>query len=157
MKKCCPGFPIAFIIVFAIMIFIYYRYSFLSVSKIDFSVDSFYVSDNKKIDLFIPKDKNYNICFFSSHMESYKEFLSKNLESNKANILAIDFYQLANNQNDRIIDLKIGTNLMLKLIFEFDIRDMPKCFTIETNAKNKMIYERYKDNGFYKLINFRKE
>ncbi|MDA3967514.1 MULTISPECIES: hypothetical protein [Helicobacter] len=157
MKKCCPGFPIAFIIVFAIMIFLYYRYSFLSVSHINFSIDSFYASKNDKLELFIPKDKSYNLCFYSSYIESYKDFLAKNLQSNNANILAIDFYQLANNDDNRIVDLKISTNLMLKLIFEFDIKDMPKCFNIEANADNKMIYKSYKNDGFYKLINFRKE
>lgn len=155
MKKCCPGVPIAFILVFAIMILVYYRYSFSAVSKIDFSLDTFYENNQDKIDLFTPKSKSYNLCFFSSSMENYENFLIKN--SNKEKVLAIDFYQMANIDNKQITNIKIGSQLMLKLIFEFDIRKLPQCFIINANKENNMLYERLRDDGFYKLINFRKD
>ncbi|WP_104722260.1 hypothetical protein [Helicobacter mesocricetorum] len=154
MKKCCPGFPIAFIIVFAVGTFLYYQYSFNSISKIYFNQDSFYQEKNGEISLFEPMSEKYQLCFYSSYMPKWKEFLEGKIEQNES-ILALDMYQLGQNDFKEIIDLKVSSGLMLKLIHEFDIRTFPQCFLIKQNQENLMLYERVKNNGIYKLLNFK--
>lgn len=154
MKKCCPGFPIAFIIVFAVGAFLYYQYSFTSISKIHFDQDSFYEEKDGAINLFEPMSKKYQLCFYSSYTPKWKEFLEGKIEQNES-ILAIDMYQLGHNDFKEIIDLKVSSGVMLKLIHEFDIRAFPQCFLIKQNQENLMLYERVKDKGIYKLLNFK--
>ncbi|AWI34048.1 hypothetical protein LS72_004325 [Helicobacter apodemus] len=154
MKKCCPGFSIAFIIVFAVGAFLYYQYSFTSVSKIYFNQDSFYEEEDGEVNLFEPMSEKYQLCFYSSYMPKWEEFLKSKIKQNES-ILAIDMYQLGQNNSKEIIDLKVSSGVMLKLIHEFDIRMLPQCFLIKQNQENLMLYQRVKNKGIYKLLNFK--
>lgn len=153
MKKCCPGFPIAFFIVFIVAVFIYYKYSFVAISKIDFSNSSFYQTKDEGIAIFQPENEQYTLCFFSSRQKDWQSFF-KNKEK-KIEILAIDLYQDVFLSGEDLTFLRIGSETMLKLINEFTLQKIPSCFLIKRNENNIMIYEKPKENGIYKLLNWK--
>lgn len=157
MKKCCPSFPIAFIIVFALGAFLYYQYSFRAVSKINFKENGFFIQkDDKGIEYFEPKDLEYQLCFYSSHQENWKDFLNQQSKDYQNKILAVDLYQSGIIQDNKIVNLKVGSHGLLELINRFEIKKVPICFKIKQNKEKKELYEKPKENGVYKLFNFQK-
>lgn len=159
MKKCCPGLPLAFVVIFVIGAFLYYQYSFTSVSKINFSEDSFYQKQEDSISLFEPQDSQYKLCFYSSFSQNSADFLTKNIQETPI-LLAIDFYQQNQETQKHIpnlVELKISSNLMLKLIHEFDLRVLPQCFLLKRESKDSKLYIHLKENGIYKLMNFKEK
>lgn len=44
---------------------------------------------------------------------------------------------------------------MLKLIHEFDVRALPQCFLLKQESKDSKLYTHLKENGIYKLVNFK--
>ncbi|MDE5926331.1 MAG: hypothetical protein K2G68_06445 [Helicobacter sp.] len=157
MKKCCPGLPIAFIVVFAIGAFLYYQYAFTSVSKINFNEDSFYQYQENTMSLFEPKSSQYKLCFYTSFTPQSTEFLRKNIQENLI-LLALDLYQQGENAKKdvhNLIELRISSALMLKLIHEFDVRTLPQCFLLNQESKNSKLYISLKESGIYKLVNFK--
>lgn len=157
MKKCCPGLPIAFVVIFAVGAFLYYQYSFTSVSKINFNEDSFYQTQEDVMSLFVPQSPQYKICFYSSFAPKSTELLAQNMQENLI-LLAIDLYQQGQNAQENIpnlVELKISSTLMLKLIHEFDVRVLPQCFILKQDDKDSKLYTHIKENGVYKLVNFK--
>lgn len=160
--KCCPKLPIAFIIVFVFGAFFYYQYSFSSVSKIHFGEDSFYQYKDGMVDVFVPKDLKYQLCFYSSFMDQSQEFLDKNFKPS-LKLLAIDFYQQGSyktkdsSKKEAFIEVRISSNTMLKLIHSFNLKYLPQCFIIAQSPKDSMQYTHLKDFGLYKIINFREK
>lgn len=159
MKKCCPGLPLAFVVIFVVGAFLYYQYSFTSVSKINFSEDSFYQKQEDSINSFEPQDSQYKLCFYSSFSPNSTDFLTKNIQETPI-LLAIDFYQ-QNQETQKyipnLVELKISSNLMLKLIHEFDLRVLPQCFLLKRESKDSKLYIHLKENGIYKLMNFKEK
>ena len=156
MKKCCPGLPLVFVIVFIVGAFLYYQYSFTSTSKINFNEDSFYQKQDDSISLFVPQSSRYKLCFYSSFTPNFIEFLTKNTQESPT--LAIDFYQQGQEMQKHIknlIELKISSTLMLKLIHEFDVKILPQCFIVKQDSKDSKLYTYLIENGIYKLVNFR--
>ncbi|CAM2852685.1 hypothetical protein [Helicobacter burdigaliensis] len=156
MKKCCPSFPIAFIVIFAIGAFLYYQYSFSSVLKINFKENGFFIQKEKEIEFFEPKELEYHLCFYSSHQENWKEFLIQQSKKYQNKILAIDLYQNGNIQDNKIVNLKVSSRGLLNLINGFEIKQVPLCFALKQNKENPYSYEKLKENGIYKLLNFKK-
>lgn len=157
MKKCCPGLPIIFVVIFVISAFLYYQYSFTSVSKINFNEDSFYQKEEDAVNLFIPKFPQYKLCFYSSFTLKSAEFLAQNMQQDIV-LLMIDLYQQGQNSQinkQNLIELKISSTLMLKLIHEFDVRALPQCFILKQDRKDSKLYTHLKENGIYKLVNFK--
>ena len=158
MKKCCPAFPIAFVIIFAVGAFIYYQYSFSAISKIDFSQFPFYYAKEKEVVLFEPKKKQYQLCFFSSNQERGMDFLKEQqIKNPKEEILAVDLYQKDEKQTEGIVFLRIGSKTLLGLIHQFELRDVPQCFFIRQSEESPMLYQRPKEIGIYKLLNFKQQ
>lgn len=158
MKKCCLGLPIAFVVIFVIGAFLYYQYSFTSVSKINFNEDSFYQQESGAMNLFVPQTSQYKLCFYSSFATKSEEFLFQNMQQNLT-LLAIDLYQQGQNSKngENLVELKISSALMLKLIHEFDVRALPQCFVLKQDSKDSKIYTHLKENGIYKLLNFKEK
>lgn len=153
MKKCCPGFPIAFMIVFIIGAFLYYFYSFKSIAEIDFGKDVFYQTKGEEISLFEPKATKYQLCFYSSYIPKWEETLA--LKQNIP-LLALDIYQQGEIQKHSVFNLKVSSEILLKLIHNFNLRDLPKCFIIAQDKENSMVYRYLRDDGIYKVLNFNK-
>ena len=74
--------------------------------------------------------------------------------------MAIDFYQQNQETQKHIpnlVELKISSNLMLKLIHEFDLKVLPQCFLLKQESKDSKLYIHLKENGIYKLVNFKEK
>lgn len=160
--KCCPKFPLAFIIVFAFGAFFYYQYSFTSSAKVNFS-DSFYQYKNNSLDIFTPQDVAYNLCFYSGISADSKVFLEKKLKDDLV-VLGIDFYGGALesrgvesflNNFSNFVNLRVGSTLMLKLIHSFNLESLPKCYKITQSKDNAKEYIYLKEFGFYKVVNIK--
>ncbi len=162
MKKCCPKLPIAFLLVFILGAFFYYQYSFTALSKVDFREDTFYSYKDGVVDLFAPGALEYQLCFYNSYMPESRTFFGQSFKDNAQKILAIDFYQqgkgeLAGDFGENFIEMRIPTNLMLKLIHTFSLKTLPRCFLIKQDKKNNAQYAYLKEFGFYQLINFKEK
>lgn len=155
MKKCCPGFPIAFIVVFVVGAFLYYYYSFNAVAEVDFKKTSFYATQQQEMSLFEPKEKQYKMCFFSSYLPQWQEFLETESQSTKTTLLALDLYQQGESEKNNVINLKVSSEGMLSLIHKFDIKAIPQCFILTQDKENLILYRYLKSNGIYKLLNFK--
>ena len=125
----------------------------MAISKIDFSKSSFYLTKNEEIAVFQPENERYSLCFFSSRQKDWKDFFEK--QNSESQILAIDLYQETFLSEKDLVFLRIGSETLLKLINEFTIKNIPMCFEILKNKENAMLYERPKQNGIYKLLNWK--
>lgn len=86
----------------------------------------------------------------------YRVF-KKNTQENII-LLALDLYQQGRNAKKdvyNLVELRISSVLMLKLIHEFDVRRLPQCFLLNQESKNSKLYISLKENGIYKLVNFK--
>lgn len=107
--------------------------------------------------LFEPKSSQYKLCFYTSFTPQSTEFLRKNIQENLI-LLALDLYQQGENAKKdvhNLIELRISSALMLKLIHEFDVRTLPQCFLLNQESKNSKLYISLKESGIYKLVNFK--
>ena len=155
MKKCCPGFPIAFIVVFVVGAFLYYYYSFSAVAEVDFKNNSFYATNNQKMFLFEPKDKEYKMCFFSSYVPKWQEALELKSKKTKLTVLAVDLYQQGESYASNVINLKVSSEVMLSLVHKFELKAIPRCFIIKQDKENLILYRHLKSSGIYKILNFK--
>lgn len=110
--------------------FAYFNYKFSEYKFINFS--NWVLYTNK--DIFVPKDENYILVFFSSNDQKSLEKL--HALKPEAKILAIDFYQQRLTSTKDIIFLRTGTNTLLKIIQRFNIYDVPSLFLIKKQYNN---------------------
>lgn len=169
--------PIVFAIIFIVGAILYYSYAFTASSKIDFDRVAFYLVENSaqkngdliefgtietskkdsmnldSIEIYEPQSKSFSFCIFSSRNADFAKFFERENIKN-SNILAIDFYQ--NEKINGFKNIKLGTDSLLALVREFEIISLPFCAKVSQSPQNPRLYERPKQKGIYKILNFRK-
>ena len=105
--------------------FAYFNYKFSEYKFIDFHEWIFYESH----DLFGPTQERYVVVFYSSNRPGMVETLQK--VHAPYPVIAIDYYQDANDSSENIRFLKAGTNTTLKFVQRFNIYHVPSVFIIK--------------------------
>jgi hypothetical protein len=107
--------------------FAYYNYTFAQYNFINFSEWQFF----EKRDFFKPEKDEYLVVLYNSKDTQKLEFI-KNIKS-ETPVLFVDYYQKLGIFPDKnnSIELKSGTNTMLKIIQRFNIYELPSVFYIK--------------------------
>ncbi len=105
--------------------FAYFNYKFSEYKFIDFKELVFY----EKNDIFFPKAEKYIVIFYSSKEKGTVEQLA-NAQLNFP-ILAIDYYNEAQQNSKHTIFLRSGTKNSLSFIQRFNIYESPSIFFIK--------------------------
>lgn len=120
----------------------YFNYKFSEYRFIDFKSEIIFYN-NKKI--FVPTEDYYAVVVYSSNMPSSKDFLEKIDKEYK--ILAVDLYQKRKDNEDRIIHVTAGMNMLLKFVQKFNVYNVPSVFFIK-----KVNNTQYKQDSMIQAI-----
>lgn len=105
--------------------FAYFNYKFSEYKFIDFKQWVFY----EKNDIFIPKEDNYVVVFYSSKQKESMEQLAS-IEFDTP-IIAIDYYNEVRENSKNTTFLRSGTKNSLNFIQRFNIYEIPSIFLIK--------------------------
>jgi hypothetical protein len=123
--------------------FAYFNYKFSEYKFIDFKEWVFY----EKNDLFIPQEEKYLVIFYSSKQNNAIEEIN-NLNA-KLPVLAIDYYNTAEQNTKNTTFLRTGSSTSLKFIQRFNIYKTPSIFFIKKQKDS--LYKQ--DSMIHKLDN----
>ena len=123
-----------FATLFMAAMFFYFQFTFEKFKTIDFSEFVFYGEDY----IFTPTEAEYIILLYNSKSSNFID-VAKNVPNDDGRtILAIDFYQNKNQQNNQnILPLSAGMNTLLKFSKRFRIDTIPAYFHIKQKSATK--------------------
>ncbi|MFP4486976.1 MAG: hypothetical protein ACLFOC_08430 [Campylobacterales bacterium] len=128
---------------FVATFFYYFSYRYSELRTIDFAQSEFYTLEHKKFD---PSWEYFAIVIFSSKQKNLKSILKK--VNKEYNVVLVDIDREFSETNEPYTVLNIGINSVLKLIWAFNIKEVPALIVLKKDDTNYKQYGR--TNYFFK-------